>query len=98
MSKTRKNTIPKKIESSSPTFLRIFLFLNLCYNLPVTSKKLRRFFMYVSLDRDDEGVHFILLDDNKEIFYTSKAFETIDDCDKVINKMKENNTFIKWLP
>lgn len=54
--------------------------------------------MYVNVTRDDEGVHFILLDDNKEIFYISKAFANIDDCETVIEKIKENSTFIKWLP
>lgn len=54
--------------------------------------------MYVNITRDDEGVKFILLDDNKEVFYTSKAFSDTDECEAVIEKIKNNNTFIKWLP
>ena len=45
--------------------------------------------MYVNVTRDDEGVHFILLDDNKEIFYISKGFADIDDCEAVIEKIKD---------
>ena len=46
--------------------------------------------MYVNITRDDEGVKFILLDDNKEVFYTSKAFTDIDECEAVIEKIKKN--------
>ncbi|ACZ09704.1 Uncharacterised protein [Sebaldella termitidis] len=54
--------------------------------------------MYVNIMRDDEGVKFILLDDNKEVFYTSHGFTDIDECEAVIEKIKENKTFVKWLP
>ncbi len=54
--------------------------------------------MYISFTRDDEGVKFILLDDDKEVFYTSVAFNSIDDCENVIDKIKDNSTFVKYLP
>lgn len=54
--------------------------------------------MYINLMRDDDGLKFQLFDNHQELFYTSSAFENPDDCSKVLEKIKENDKYIEWIP
>lgn len=54
--------------------------------------------MYINLLRDEDGLKFQLFDDQKELFFTSQAFKNPDDCNAVLQKLKENHKFVEWLP
>ena len=51
--------------------------------------------MYTNIIRDEEGAKFVLLDDDKQVIYTSKPFATITECDDIIAKIKSNSSFVK---